>query len=214
MQPSQIVAGQCVTGNWSIGGGATRARLLRNGQVILDNAPFNGSGTDCLNTAGNYVYRLEATGAQGAQTAQERTVTVTSAPATPTNPPTTPPIANTNWSLKSYNDGSAMVALLAGTQITANFTNDQINGNASCNTYNGRYTTNSSSNNITISDLATGLIACANPPGIMTQETSYMSLLGQVSSYQISGTQMTMMDMNGRTLLQFDSAPTVQPRTN
>ena len=214
VQPGQIEAGQCVSGSWSIGGGATKARLLRNGQVILENAPFNGSGTDCLNGAGTYVYRLEATSGQGNQTAEERTVTVTSAPVPPTSAPTNPSIANTNWALQSYNDGSgSMVALIAGTEITANFTTDQINGSAGCNTYNGRYTTNSSAA-ITISDLAVGQVACGDPAGIMTQESSYMALLGQVSSYQISGTQMTMMDANGRTLLQFESTLVVQPRTN
>jgi ABC-type amino acid transport substrate-binding protein/heat shock protein HslJ len=211
VQPSQIQEGQCVSGNWSIGGSATSARLLRNEQVILNNAPFNGSGTDCLNTAGTYVYRLEATNSQGRQTFEERTVTVTSAPIPPTSPPTTPPIANTNWSLQSYNNGSGgMVTLIAGTEIRANFTNDQVNGNASCNTYNGRYTTNSSGN-ITISDLAVAQVACTDPPGIMTQESSYMSLLRQVSRYQISGNQLVMMDGNGRTLLQFQSVVAIQP---
>ena len=204
VQPEQIEEGQCVTSSWSIGGGANQARLLRNGQVILDNAPFNGTGTDCLNETGNYVYRLEASSGNGGQTAEERTVIVTGAVVTP-------PIANSSWSLQSYNDGSgAMVALIPGTEITANFTNDQANGNASCNTYTGSYTSNSSGN-ITISDLAVGQTACGEPLGIMEQESSYMSLLGQVSSYQISGTQLTMMDGNGRVLLQFESVTAVQP---
>ncbi|MBE2222075.1 MAG: transporter substrate-binding domain-containing protein [Anaerolineae bacterium] len=213
VQPGQIEAGQCVTGNWSIGGSANQARILRNGQVILENAPFTGSGTDCLNEAGTYVYRLEARSAQGGQTAEERTVVVSSAPVQPTNSPV-PPLANTNWALQSYNDGSgAMVALIPGTQITANFTADQINGNGGCNTYNGRYTTNSSGG-LTISDLAVGLVACNEPAGVMEQENSYANLLRQTARYQISGTQMTMLDANGRTLLQFESALTIQPTTN
>ena len=202
VQPQQIEAGQCVTGNWSIGGGATRARLLRNGQVILDNAPFNGSGTDCLNNAGSYVYRLEATNNQGAQTVEERTVTVTSGT-------TAPPIANTNWRLQSYYDGvGAMIPPLASTEVTANFSSDnKINGNASCNTYNGSYTSNSNGN-LTISNVATGQIACAEE--IMTQESRYLTLLGQTSSYQITGSQLVLKNGTGQVLLQFETA--IQPR--
>lgn len=214
VQPGQIEAGQCVTGNWSIGGSATQARLLRNGQVILENAPFNGSGTDCLNDAGTYVYRLEATGSQGGQTSQEQTITVTSAPIPPTIPPTTSPIANTSWSLQAYNNGTGgMVTLIPDTEITANFTTDQTTGNGGCNPYTGSYTTNSSGA-ITISDLVVALTACSSPDGVMTQETTYISFLQQTTSYQISGSQLTMRDANGRNLLQFESVVSVQPTTN
>ncbi len=211
VQPSQINAGQCVSGNWSIGGSATYARLLRNGLVILENAPFNGSGTDCLNDPGTYVYRLEATGIQGGQTVEERTVTVVGAPPTPTSAPVPPPIINTAWTLQTYNNGSdQMVGLIAGTTITAEFDADYVTGSAGCNSYNGRYTTNSSGA-ITISDLAVGQVLCNDPPGIMPQESTYMSLLSQTARYQISENTLTMLDVNGRTLLQFESAVAVQP---
>lgn len=221
VQPGEIQTGQCVTGNWSVGGNVNKARLLRNGQVILENAPFNGSGTDCLNVAGTYVYRLEATNSQGSQTAQERMVTVTNAPATATtspptatSPSTTSPLANTNWTLQSYNNGAGgMTTLIPDTEITANFTTDQITGNGGCNTYNGRYTTDSSSN-LTISDLAIGRVACGEPAGIMEQESNYTNLLQQTARYQISGSQMTMFDANGRALLQFESVVSIQPTTN
>jgi heat shock protein HslJ len=211
VQPAQIEAGQCVTGNWSIGGNVNQARLLRNGQVILENAPFNGSGTDCLNEAGTYVYRLEARSPQGNPTAEERTVTVTNVQPTPTSSLPMPPLANTNWSLQSYNDGAGMmVELLPGTEITADFTTDELTGNAGCNVYNGRYTANSNGN-LTFSDLVIGRLACDNPDGIMAQEDTYMALLGQVSRYEISANELTLHDTNGRTLLQFELA--IQPRT-
>lgn len=204
VQPEQIEAGQCVTGNWNVGGGAIKAQLLRNGQVILDNAPFNSSGTDCLNSAGSYVYRLQASNSHGIQTAEERTVTVT-------NPATIPPIGNTSWQLEFFYDSTgAIISLISGTEITANFTSDnQINGNASCNTYNGSYTTNSNGN-ITISNLAAGQVACAE--NIMAQENMYMGLLAQAASYQITDSQLVLKNGSGQILLQFKSTLSAQPR--
>lgn len=221
VQPGEIQTGECVTGNWSIGGNVSQARLLRNGQVILENAPFNGNGTDCLNAAGTYVYRLEATTPQGKQTVQERIVTVTNAPATATSvpptatsPATTSPLANTSWTLQSYNNGAGgMTTLISGTEITANFTTDQITGNGGCNPYTGSYTTNNSGG-ITISELVVALTACTEPPGIMAQESNYISFLQQAARFQLADTQMMMLDANGRILLKFESVTAVPYPTN
>ncbi len=53
------------------GGGTNRVRLLRNGSVVMDNAPFSGNQSDCLNQAGTVTYRLEAFNAAGQMTSQE-----------------------------------------------------------------------------------------------------------------------------------------------
>ncbi|HFD38250.1 MAG TPA: transporter substrate-binding domain-containing protein, partial [Anaerolineae bacterium] len=40
VSPNQIAVGECVGLAWSVGGGATYSRILRNGMVIVDNAGF------------------------------------------------------------------------------------------------------------------------------------------------------------------------------
>ncbi|MCZ7667807.1 MAG: META domain-containing protein [Chloroflexi bacterium] len=202
IQPQQIEAGQCIQGSWNVGGGATRARILRNGQAVLDNAPLSGSGTDCLNEGGAYVYRLEASNNLGQQVAEERTVTVSSA---------VPPLANTNWQLTSYADGSgAMVVPIAGTQLTAAFTNNgHINGNAGCNTYDGLYTVNNSA--LAINNMAVGRLACMDPAGIMEQEAQYIQLLQRSATYEMGSNQLTIRDAQGQVLLQFQSMGTAVP---
>jgi hypothetical protein len=60
VNPLEIELGECVTINWSTGGGTSYVRLLRNGSVILDDAGFSGQETDCPAPAGDYTYQLEA----------------------------------------------------------------------------------------------------------------------------------------------------------
>jgi len=60
VNPSQIAQNQCVTVAWNTGGGATNVRLLRNGQVVLDNAPLSGVTQDCIGQGGSFTYQLEA----------------------------------------------------------------------------------------------------------------------------------------------------------
>ncbi len=59
VSPSEINVGECVTINWSTGGGTSYVRILRNGSIILDDAGFSGQETDCP-AAGEYYYQLEA----------------------------------------------------------------------------------------------------------------------------------------------------------
>ncbi len=60
VNPSQIAQNQCVTVAWNTGGGTTNVRLLRNGQVVLDNAPLSGVTQDCIGQGGSFTYQLEA----------------------------------------------------------------------------------------------------------------------------------------------------------
>ncbi len=75
--PERIEEGQCVEILWSVGGDPALVRILRSGTVIYDNAPVNGSGQDCLNEAGEYLYRIEVTNRAGViSDAREVLVTV------------------------------------------------------------------------------------------------------------------------------------------
>jgi polar amino acid transport system substrate-binding protein len=75
--PEQITAGQCVQVSWRASGGTTLVQILRNGVIVLDNAPLEGSGQDCVQQAGTVTYRMVASNSAGQSTSQDRSVTVT-----------------------------------------------------------------------------------------------------------------------------------------
>jgi hypothetical protein len=86
--PEQIQAGESVGLRWSVSGGATSSRILRASgtdpdtavwEVVDDNAGFVGQAIDVLDTAGSYIYRLEASNAAGDSVYEDRFVTVTEA---------------------------------------------------------------------------------------------------------------------------------------
>jgi heat shock protein HslJ len=198
--PSQIQAGACVSIGWSTSGGTSRVRLLRNGAAVLDNAPFSGNETDCLNQAGTVSYRLEAYNAAGQATAQDASVNVT-------QPPPTNPLLGTAWELASYNNGQdGMVSLLAGTTINLTFNSDTaLAGSAGCNSYQGGYSV--SGNQINIGGIVSSQAFCDAPAGIMEQEQRYISLLGSAATFQLSGSgvnaTLEIYDAGGQRLLSF-----------
>ena len=177
-------------------------RLLRSGQVILDNAPNAGSASDCPTTPGSVVYRLEAQGA-GQSTSSERAITVSQAPQPP-------PFVGILWELKSISDPQqGLIAPLAGTLTTAQFMeNSSLEGSAGCNNYTGRYTVANSSITIQV-DLGTQMM-CPDPPGLMEQESLYLRQLQSVRSYQFSGNELAFYGPDNNPLLIF--WPAAQPR--
>lgn len=76
VNPNRIFAGTCLTVSWSVSGNVNRVQLRRDNVLVLDFAVFSGNVTDCLNTQGTYVYRLDAANAQGQSTFQQVSATV------------------------------------------------------------------------------------------------------------------------------------------
>ncbi|MBK8987787.1 MAG: transporter substrate-binding domain-containing protein [Chloroflexi bacterium] len=201
--PEQIQAGNCVNISWSVGGTVTTIRLLRNGSVILDNAPGSGANPDCLNDAGTYTYRLEANGLDGRQDAQQRVITVSA-------PPSVPPLSDTSWRLLYYYDGvGALVSLLNGTEVTTLFgPGTQVSGTGGCNTYTATFS--GQNGQITITPLNSTQILCADPPGIMQQETRFFQLLPQAATYQLNPNELLIKDATGQVILRYE--PLISPR--
>lgn len=197
VQPGQITVGQCVTAQWSTGGGTAFTRLLRNGTVLQDNAPANSSVQDCPANAGVITYQLQAYNAAGTTVTQDARVEVIQPQPTNTPVPETPPLVGA-WSLVQLNGQG----LVPGTTISASFNNGQVTGNGGCNTYNATYTTNG--NNVSISYPVGTQIAC--PPEVMDQETAFFQALSSVATYQIGGPNLTFNNGGGATTLVFSGA--------
>jgi heat shock protein HslJ len=174
--------------------------LLRNGILVLPNAPFSGSIQDCLNTAGSYTYRLTVLGSNGDTFAEDRGVTVTAGSSNL-------PLQGTTWYLESYLEGTATSAILPGTAVTAIFGADgQLSGSGGCNNYSANYTADAGS--IFILPPVGNQLICPNPPGIMEQEAAYLLALPMATSYEISSSTLTLQDANGRVVLQYTARRT------
>jgi heat shock protein HslJ len=96
-------------------------------------------------------------------------------------------LPGTSWEATGVNNGKqAVTGMLAGTTLTADFGKDgNLSGNAGCNTYSGAYKVNG--DQITIGPLASTMMACEEPAGVMEQETQYLAALQSAATYQIEG---------------------------
>jgi heat shock protein HslJ len=133
----------------------------------------------------------------------------------PTTVPTTLPVTTTGqpditgtWTLVSTFTGGKAVSPLAGTTITATFSEaGTVSGSAGCNNYVA--TCQVTRNNLAIGKPAAGKTNCDSPPGIMDQETIYLSNLQAASTYAISGDALTLYDLKGNILITYQKSGTV-----
>jgi heat shock protein HslJ/uncharacterized protein YraI len=86
-------------------------------------------------------------------------------------------LSDTMWEVTAYNNGrEAVVGLLDGTQITAQFGVDSlVSGNAGCNDYFAGFSV--SGDAISIETPATTFRFCDSPAGVMEQEAEYLAAL-------------------------------------
>jgi hypothetical protein len=77
VDPLEVETGQSVTISWSVGGGATYTRILRDGVVVIDDAGFSGNEVVVVQEAGTFVLTLEAYNDAGDMESAEQTVTAT-----------------------------------------------------------------------------------------------------------------------------------------
>jgi heat shock protein HslJ len=112
-------------------------------------------------------------------------------------------LAGTNWDAIGYNNGKqAVVSVMLGTSITANFSTDgNLTGNAGCNDYNGTYTVKR--NQIVIGPLVTTRKICNDPVGVMEQEAQYLTALGTAETYQIEGATLELRTKDGALVANF-----------
>ncbi len=188
--PNQIQAGQCVQVSWRTGGGTTLVQILRSGVIVLDNAPLEGSGQDCVMQSGKVTYRLVASNAAGESVSQDQSVQVTDS--APSNP-----LANTNWQLSAMYVNQVP---LPDTTITAFFDADGgVGGNDGCNTYSGPYTVDG--NALSVGPLTFGRVSCGED--IDQQEKTYLAALQSATTFEISGNQLIIRDGAGQEVLRY-----------
>jgi heat shock protein HslJ len=113
-------------------------------------------------------------------------------------------LAGTSWQVIGYNNGKqAVTSVIAGSEMYIDFGKDgSVTGGAGCNTYSGPYTVNG--NQIQIGPLASTMMACGDPPGIMEQEQQYLAALGTAATYQIEGNVLELRTSDGALAADFN----------
>jgi heat shock protein HslJ len=99
------------------------------------------------------------------------------------------------WSLVSYGDPNAPTVVLPNTLPTLTFDATGVSGNASCNGFGGSFTYDQG--NLSISNLASTMMACMEPEGVMEQEMAFTTALLSATTYIITGDQLTITYAGG-----------------
>jgi heat shock protein HslJ len=102
-----------------------------------------------------------------------------------------------------------MMSVLDGTTVTAEFLQDQMAGSAGCNHYFGSYTAGDSS--LRIEGIGMTEMYCT-APGVMDQESTYLSLLGDVRQYSVTQDALSFSGEDGRTLLIYERVLPLPPK--
>jgi len=102
-------------------------------------------------------------------------------------------LEDTVWVLESYGGPGNLKAVLADTEITAEFVSSErtVKGSAGCNSYFGSYELEGSQLSIPGPIGATEMY-CAEPEGVMDQEQEYFTALQLAEGYEIDGDELTI----------------------
>lgn len=106
-------------------------------------------------------------------------------------------LAGTAWRVTGYNNGrQAIVSVITGTELTADFGADgTLSGSAGCNRYTATYEV--SGTNLKIGPVALTLMACADPAGVMEQETQFLQALATATTYRLDGDRLELRTADG-----------------
>jgi len=123
------------------------------------------------------------------------------------------PLFGQTWLLQELATPSGLKPPLAGSRIdlqlrqTSDSAKGELFGNAGCNQYRAAFTLKG--NQITIQPVAATRKSCAQPQGIMQQESRYLQRLTAAAQYQIRGNQLTLLDAEGRAIARFEPSSSI-----
>jgi len=110
------------------------------------------------------------------------------------------------WSVTGYNNGQGgVVSVIIGTELTMQFADGIVSGSAGCNDFNATY--EMEGDQITIGPAATTRKMCAEPEGIMEQETQFLAALESAVTYTIDGDRLDMYFEDGARALNATANP-------
>ncbi len=115
-------------------------------------------------------------------------------------------LAGTSWIATGYNNGKgAVVSPLTGTSLTLAFSAEGMaSGRAGCNAYGGKYEV--SGKTLKFGALASTLMACPSPSGVMEQESAFLKALSTAATYRIEANRLELRTADGAVAATFDKA--------
>lgn len=108
-----------------------------------------------------------------------------------------PELAGTMWQLNSLNGEPP----IADTEITLQFSETDATGVSGCNQYGGPYTLEGSQ--LSFGEIASTMMACLEPEGVMDQEQAYLGALQTVESARVANGQLELLDASGSLVLAY-----------
>ena len=133
-------------------------------------------------------------------------------PPTPVSTPSVEPqavaeLTGTIWYMETYHDSQGnLVPFLSGSVITAKFGQDgTLSGSSGCNTYSGSYQLDG--DQLQIGPLASTMMACLEPAGLMDQETAYLQVLSTAASFRLADGKLELLDDAGQVILVYSDTP-------
>ena len=113
------------------------------------------------------------------------------------------PLTGTLWQATSYNNGrGGVTSLVIGTEINATFAEDgTLSGSAGCNNTIATFAVDGQQ--ITITPVATTMMMCPEPEGVMEQEAEYIAALATAATYSIQGDQLELRTADGALVASF-----------
>lgn len=219
---TSIDQGQCTTLNWSVEN--VQAVWVYPRGERHDRFPRTGQGSEPVCPTETTTYEMRVLQRDGATVFREVTISVvgqaptaTATPLPPTAtplPPTATPVplptdtpappaapdllTGTRWSVIQYNDFSGgIVTLLPDTTITIDFgAGGQLGGNAGCNNFTSSFQVDG--NAVTVGPPGTTSLLCAEPEGIMEQETAFLNALQASATYRSDGSTLELVTAAGQ----------------
>jgi heat shock protein HslJ len=111
------------------------------------------------------------------------------------------PLNGTGWTLTGYISNGTSLHTLKGTTVTMVFGDEgRISGSAGCNHYFATYRMKGTT--ITIGQAGSTEMYCP-APGVMDQESTYLTLLGRATSVTAGNDTLTFADAKGSPILSF-----------
>ena len=111
-------------------------------------------------------------------------------------------LENTNWTLVSYFDGTAIQQPPADAEVTLAFADGAAGGKSGCNRYQSAVTIGDDT--LRFGPTMGTKMAC--PPPVMEVEQAYLRALEMVATWRITDDTLDLQDGSGQTILTFSRA--------
>ena len=107
-------------------------------------------------------------------------------------------LENTDWLLISYRGKDAIVEV----KSTVLFQNGEVGGFGGCNQFGGQYTLPTfGGNGIEIGDLASTLMFCVEPEGVMEQEAAFLEILNDANRFEVANDRLMIYNSTNEVLI-------------